>query len=183
MVDGVVDRRRAKQVGIALVLLVVVLPLAVYAVPQVVGAEHSYVVLSSSMSPAIGAGDVVIVDDVSPQRIGEGDVITFRGGGEGAGPGRVTHRVVEVVEQDGERRFRTKGDANEEADRELVAPDDVIGRVTFSIPLLGHLVSFAGSDAGIVALVIVPSVLLILNEGWRLYRGLAGSTAEGEDPE
>jgi signal peptidase len=135
------------------------------------------------MSPAIGAGDVVIVKDVQPQQLGEGDVITFRSGGQGAGPGRVTHRVVEVVQQDGERQFRTKGDANEEADRELVASDDIIGRVMFSIPLLGHLISFAGSDMGIIALVIVPSVLLILNEGWRLYRGLAGSAEETSDSE
>jgi len=60
------------------------------------------------MSPAIDAGDVVFVYDTAPDYIAKGDVITFEQAGAGASS-RVTHRVVDVVEEDGERRFRDQG--------------------------------------------------------------------------
>lgn len=179
MFDDLLDRRRLLHVVTTLVVVFIVVPLAIFAVPQVVGADHSYVVLSSSMSPTIGAGDVVIVREVPPSKVEKGDVITFRSD-TGGGPGRITHRVDEVVTRDGERRFRTKGDANEEADQHLVPPGDVVGRVAFWIPFIGYFVSFAGSDLGIVTFVIVPSVLLIANEAWTLYRGMTAERSGDE---
>lgn len=166
------DTRRAMSVLGTALLVALVLPFVIYAVPQVVGASHSYVVLSDSMSPAIGAGDVVIVDSVSPSEISEDDVITFRNGGGDRATGdtdKVTHRVVEVVEQDGERYFRTKGDANEEVDAELVPAGNVVGRVSFHIPYIGHVLTFGSARSRLLALVVVPSVLLIVNEVWTLY--------------
>jgi signal peptidase len=159
-----------KVVGSILVLGLVG-AFVVFAVPQVAGANHSYVVLSSSMAPALQAGDAILVDDVSPQRIERGDVVTFEppaGHGE-YGSDLVTHRVVEVVERDDGRYFRTKGDANAEPDRALVPAENVVGRVSFALPYLGHVVSFANSDAGILSLVVVPAVLLGLNEGYELW--------------
>ena len=105
------DLRTVLHAAGAVLLVGVVLLFGVTAVPQVVGADHSYVVLSPSMRPMLEPGDVTIVDDVDPATIAAGDVITFELGDESS---RTTHRVVEVVEQDGERFFRTKGDANEE---------------------------------------------------------------------
>jgi len=63
-------RRLANVVGLVLVLAVVV-PFLVYAVPQVVGAEHSYVVLSGSMQPTMNPGDVVVVDDTPASEIAD----------------------------------------------------------------------------------------------------------------
>jgi signal peptidase len=151
-----------------ILLGLVVLPFVVYAVPQVVGASHSYVVLSSSMEPTFHAGDAVIVDGVQPANVDEGDVIVFEPSGGFNGAERVTHRVVEVVERDDGLYFRTKGDANGEPDAQLVPAENVVGRVTFHIPLIGRVAAVAGSDAGIVALVIVPSVLFVANEVWTL---------------
>ncbi|MEZ3117344.1 signal peptidase I [Halobaculum sp. MBLA0147] len=172
-------RETLQRVGfIALVLAI--LPFIVYAVPQVVGASQSYVVLSDSMAPTIDAGDVVIVADRQPSQIGEGDVITFR---SGEADGRlVTHRVIEVVERDGTRAFRTKGDANEDPDPELVEPSAVVGVVSFHIPLIGRAVTFAGTTAGTVALVVVPGLLLVGSELYALLRdaeeGASGETTE-----
>jgi signal peptidase len=161
-------RTAANALG-AVILLATVAVVVVVAVPGVVGAESSYVVLSDSMSPTIQAGDVVVVRDVDAATLREGDVVTFQSAREG-GPDRVTHRIVEVVEGDDGRAFRTKGDANEEADSGLVVPSQVVGRVWFTLPLVGHLVTFAGTDAGLVAFVIVPSALLVVTELYSLYR-------------
>jgi len=155
----------------------------VFAVPQVVGANHSYVVLSSSMAPALQAGDAILVDDVPPRQIERGDVVTFEppaGHGE-YGSELVTHRVVAVVDRDDGRYFRTKGDANEDPDRALVPAENVVGRVAFALPYLGHVVLFANSDTGLLALVVVPAVLFGLNEVYELQAAARRGPGQEED--
>lgn len=166
-------RRTLEIVGFVLLVAIVGLFVAV-AVPGLVGADHSYVVLSDSMSPAIDAGAVVFVTDVPPESVETGEVITYQ---RPDASSIVTHRVVEVVESDGQRQFRTKGDANEEPDPGLVGPGQVIGRVAFSIPLIGYAVSFAGTDLGLISLIAVPAGVLALLELRDLY------TATTEDTE
>lgn len=160
--------RIAHAVGLAVVAAAVLLAIAV-AVPQVVGADHSFVVNSDSMSPAIEAGSIVFVSEVSPDEISEGDVITFERMAED-GPERTTHRVQEVVGTGDDRQFRTKGDANEEADPEPVSARRVVGSVDFHVPLVGYLISFAGTSLGIVLFLIVPAVLLAVTEVRDLLR-------------
>lgn len=178
-----IDTRRALNATATVLLLALVLPFVVYAVPQVVGASQSYVVLSSSMSPTIQAGDVVVVNDVSPSEISEGDVITFRspGGDQSTGgTDKVTHRVIEVVHEDGERHFRTKGDANEEVDKQLVPPKNVIGRVGFAIPYIGHVITLVAGTTVQVALIVVPAILLVANELWTLTRAARSQPDRGD---
>ncbi len=165
-----VDWRRVANVAGLLLVIAVVFVFVAGAFPQVVGADHSYVVLSDSMSPSIDAGAVVFVAEVAPESIDEGDVITFEQAG---GDSRVTHRVVEVVEDGGERRFRTKGDANEDPDPALVASSDVVGVVRFHVPYVGYVTSFAQTGVGILALVVVPAVLLAVSEVWNLLKATA----------
>ncbi|MEZ3145331.1 signal peptidase I [Halobaculum sp. MBLA0143] len=159
------------------VLLVALLvPFVVYAAPSVVGADQSYTVVSGSMEPTIGAGDVVIVRQVPPDRIGAGDIVTFRHDG-----GRLptTHRVVERVTQDGELYFRTKGDANEEADPQAVASDQIIGRVLVTLPFVGHVVQFGSTTAGFVSFVVAPLTLLVVTELLSVVRSDGGSGSLG----
>jgi len=158
--------RRALGI-LGLVLLVIVVGVAVlFAVPQVVGAEQSYVVLSGSMSPAIGPGDIILVDAVPIEAVEVGDVVTFNRG-EGA---PTTHRVIDIAQTDGERALVTKGDANEEADPGLVHSSQLVGRVMtlggtlLVIPKFGFVVDFANSNTGAVLVVFIPLTLFILNE-------------------
>lgn len=172
---GVHSRRLAHIVGLAVLVAIVCLFVAT-AMPQVVGADQSYVVLSDSMSPAIDAGAIVFVSDVPTDRIAEGDVITYESGTTGDA-GRVTHRVVGIVDDGGERRFRTKGDANEDPDGGLVSSSQVVGVVSFHVPYAGYVTSFANTKFGTVALVIVPALLLVVSEVWNL---LVASSAESD---
>ncbi|MFW5948181.1 MAG: signal peptidase I [Halolamina sp.] len=170
--------RRALNVVGSVVLLVALVVTVVVAFPSIVGADHSYVVLSGSMQPTIEAGDVVVVAETPPDRIESGDVMAFdRTEGDDK---RTTHRVIEVVERDGERYFRTKGDANEEPDTHLVPADAVIGTIQFTIPEVGRLFSFAKSDVGVLAFVAVPGFLLVASELWTL---VAAARTDGADAE
>lgn len=177
--DAPKDWRSVAHVLGAIVLIAVVGAVVLTAIPGIVGADASYMVRSDSMSPAIDAGSVVFVTSVPAETLSVGDVITFRSAEANK---RITHRIVEVVERGGERRFRTKGDANEEADDELVSPDRVVGRVAFSLPLVGWLLAFAQSPAGIVLFLVVPAVLLAANELWDLYRRQLEARGGGNDP-
>lgn len=163
-------RRIANIVGLVL-LVAIVVPFVVFTVPQVAGADQSYVVLSGSMEPAMSPGDVIIVNSVPASAIERNNVITFGGQGDET---PTTHRVIGVVEQDGTTAFRTQGDANEDPDGSLVTPDQVQGKVLspggylLVIPLIGYLINFAGTQSGVVLFVALPVLLLVLNEIWNV---------------
>jgi signal peptidase len=169
-----------------LLLVAVVLPFVVFAVPGLVGAEHGYVVISSSMSPAIHAGDAVIVNEVPATAIDEGDVITFIDGEQAsiqqgqAGDDLITHRVVNTRSTEEGLAFKTKGDANEEADRGFVPASALVGRVMFTIPYIGHVIAYAGTAFGFIALVAIPLGLLILGEIYDLARAARGRSESDE---
>lgn len=160
---GIGAAKRLVHVAATLCFVAVVAVFVVQAAPGLIGAEHSYVVLSNSMAPEINPGDSVIVGDVDPTAVREGDVVTYE---RTAGQPPVTHRVVEVVRDDGDLAFRTAGDNNEGVDPGTVPADALVGKVWFTIPLVGHVVQFANHPAGMAVLIGVPFALLGLSELW-----------------
>ena len=150
-----------------LLLIALVVPFVIYAAPMTVGADHSFVVLTASMTPAIAPGDVVVVADRDPATIAEGDVITFT---RGSNDIPVTHRVTAVVERAGGLAFETKGDANSDPDASLVTAGNVVGTVILTIPYIGYVVQFTNTPYGFIALVAVPIGLFVASELWTLYR-------------
>jgi hypothetical protein len=59
----------------------------------------------------------------------------------GKGEIPLVHRVFEVWEENGELRFRTRGDANFASlpSEMSIAPERIMGRVVFVIPKVGHI--------------------------------------------
>ncbi|TKX62731.1 signal peptidase I [Halorubrum sp. ASP1] len=169
-------KRAANVLGIVL-LIAVVAPFAVFAVPEVVGADESFVVLTASMTPAIAPGDVVIVAERDPTAIAEGDVITFV---RGTSDVPVTHRVIGVSGEGAALAFETMGDANEGPDPGLVPAGNIVGVVALTIPWIGYVIQFAGTRVGFVALVMLPFGLLAATEVWSIVRGR--SESEGRTP-
>jgi signal peptidase len=148
-------------------------PVVVFAVPQVIGADRSLAVVSGSMRPAVAPGDAVVVERVAPESIETGDVVTYRTSRGTDGERQfVTHRVVRVLDRSDGLAFRTRGDANESPDPRPVPAADVVGRVVLVLPLVGHIVVFAQSDVGMVLLIGGPVALLLFTE---LRTGLRAS--------
>lgn len=117
-----------------------------------------FVVQSGSMEPAYHVGSLVYVKTVDATELQTGDVITFELGGGVRG----THRIVEVLAENGSLAFRTKGDANESADNNPVLPEDIVGEVKFTIPYLGFLITYIQQPPGTYIAVSVVAVLLLL---------------------
>lgn len=175
-----INWRRVLAIAGTLVVVAVVVPFAVFAVPQAVGADHSYVVLSGSMEPAISPGDVVIVGAVNPTDVAVDDVITFYRTENGI---PTTHRVVEVLSGDGGLAFRTMGDANEDPDGAPVPAGNVVGRVMFTIPLIGYVIEAGKTPFGFAALVVVPLGLLVASELYDAVRRRESPDAAESDDE
>ena len=118
-----------------------------------------YGVLSGSMEPTYAVGSLVYVKPVNPDDLKLRDVITFSVSPKTV----VTHRIVEIVPDERNAsmmRYRTKGDANENADTALVGPADIIGRVAFSVPHLGNVASYIQSPPGLYVAIAVGILLI-----------------------
>lgn len=160
--------------GAALALgLLLAAPLAAYVKPELAGADEARIVLSGSMEPAIGVGDVVLVAETPIEAVEPGDVVTFRAH-EGADT-TYTHRVVEVVHDERGTVLTTKGDANDEPDPMAVNDAMLVGTVEHTVPHLGTVVAAAQSELVFLALV----VLSVLTVGFEVNNLLAARGAEG----
>ena len=118
-----------------------------------------YTVLSGSMEPAIHTGSLIFVKSL--ENYNEGDIITVP---TSDGKATVTHRVISKTEKDGEATFKTKGDANDGEDREVIEEDSIIGKTFLAIPLLGYPVSYAKTMQGLILLIIIPAIIIIYDE-------------------
>jgi len=157
-------------VFVALLVLSSVLPIP--------GGTKTYVVQSGSMEPAIKTGAVVVV--IPSESYGVGDVITFGRGRAEETP--TTHRVVEARGQGETASFTTKGDANEEADNVAIPVRNVVGKVLFDIPYLGYAVAAAQKPLGFVALVVLPALIIIIDQIQTLIRELRKGREEDDKP-
>lgn len=118
------------------------------------------IVLTDSMLPEIGSGDLVICHTIDSADVAVDDVISFFDPA-GNGTSIVTHRVIGIFEKDGKTFFRTQGDNNNTADREPVPAENLVGRYCFRIVGAGNVAMFMQSTAGLIVCVVLPIVLLV----------------------
>lgn len=118
-------------------------------------------VLTGSMEPAIPTGSIVLIYPRADYKVGE--IITFKRQ-ESSLEVPITHRIVEVKETDGAIAYVTKGDDNDGADAKPVSKDEVYGKVFFHFPYLGKLLELAKTPVGFALLIVVPAVLVIVDE-------------------
>ena len=91
------------------------------------------VVATGSMEPMIKPGDVIIVDkSVKPDNLREGDVIQFR-----REDILISHRIVSIREIGKDIGYKTKGDNNSAADRDIVKQEQIKGKVIYVVPKIG----------------------------------------------
>lgn len=116
-----------------------------------------FIVLSGSMEPEILVGDLVVTKEIAPEDITVGNVISYRTEEDIV----VTHRVMEVLAQDGPS-FLTKGDANEGMDASAVSADEVEGLYIWRAEKLGRLALFIQTPLGMLVFVVVPMLAFIV---------------------
>ena len=125
-----------------------------------IGGAFPLIVLTDSMYPEIESGDLIICRTAETDEIEVNDIISFFDPA-GNGASIVTHRVIEIVEEDGEISFRTRGDNNNTEDKELVPAENLVGVYKMRIAGAGHIAMFMQSTAGLIICVVLPIILLV----------------------
>jgi len=140
--------------AIAILLIVSVLP--------VPGNIKFMVVLSGSMEPSIKTGSVVMTKPAAQYNVG--DVVTFGPYSKTKAP--TTHRIVEIKTNDNnnDKIYITKGDANNAPDARQISQKDIIGKVMFDVPYLGYIVSFVRKPLGFLLILIIPALVIVFDE-------------------
>lgn len=125
--------------------------------PSVLGIKM-LTVLTGSMEPNIQTGDLILVKTTLTEQLKINDVITFRSSNNTP----VTHRIIDLVNQNGRVLFQTKGDANNIVDEELVQSEQVIGTMAIRIPKMGYVANFIKSPAGLITVAVIFIFFLLI---------------------
>lgn len=143
---------------IAVLLIISVLPIT--------GNFKVMAVLSGSMEPAIKTGSVIAIKPSDNYKIG--DIITFGEMSKTKTP--TTHRIYDMRVQEGKPVYITKGDANNAPDQKEILPEEIIGKVLFSVPYAGYAVDTAKKPWGFALIIIVPAAVIIIDEAKKIWR-------------
>lgn len=117
-------------------------------------------VLSNSMSPTFKVYDLIIDKKVPTEQLKKGDAITFKDG-----ESIVTHRIVDIQNKDNKILFKTKGDANNVEDENLVPAENVVAKYFFRIPYMGLVITKIKGPVGI-AIVWIIFMYIVIKEVW-----------------
>lgn len=101
-----------------------------------------YVMYGGSMGSTAPMGSVALIEDVPAESPKVGDVIVFRPPSSGEPRQPLMHRIVSIEEVNGQRVFRTKGDANDSADPWELRVSSEGGRLAYVVPYVGYLLWF-----------------------------------------
>jgi len=165
--------------GISVMLIILAIGFVYIALP--VFGNSALIVRSGSMQSAIGVGDLAVVKKQADANYKVGDIIAFKNANNSKT--LTTHRLAGLVNQDGKVFYQTKGDANKTVDRELVSPQNIIGKAYLRLPYLGKLIVFTKTSAGFSLAVIFPALLVIAFEIQNIFKEIRKQkTISGRQP-
>lgn len=118
------------------------------------------IVKSSSMSPSIPLGSLVVFNAVGIEATRLGDTIVFRE--SRFSNAIITHRVDDKILDNGKHYIRTKGDSNHCADIMLIGKNELVGRVIYTIPMVGHVLAFTKMPIGTLILSLSLAFFILL---------------------
>ena len=132
----------------------------------------AFIVLSDSMSKTdFNAGDLVLVREVEPASLKEGDIIAYTSQNTSNYGETVTHKIRRLTtDANGEPGFVTYGTTTDTDDETVVTYPYVIGKYTGHIPKVGTFFQFLKTTPGYIVCILIPFLLLILLEGIRCIR-------------
>ena len=141
-------------------------------------------VLTSSMEPAIAENTCIIIKEYPVDQLKVGDIITFTSDDPQIQGYYNTHRIHDIVEENGETLFVTKGDATSAVDAYPVHKDQVAGIFVKELPggrTLGKMF-LALSDNKVYFLVIMlPLALCLISYFWQIVGMVTGRYDEEEE--
>ena len=128
---------------------------------------RAYIVLSDSMSKTdFNAGDLVLVKEVDPTTLKEGDIISYISQNTENYGEVVTHKIRTLTtDANGEPGFITYGTTTDTNDETIVTYPFVLGKYQTHIPKVGTFFQFLKTSQGYFVCIFIPFMLLILYQG------------------
>ena len=126
---------------------------------------------SGSMEPTFKEGDLIIakeIDDINDLKVD--DVISFWTNEIVEGSNVInTHRIIEVIDDNGTKSFKTKGDNNDQEDTYIVYPSKIIGKWTGTrLGGVGKVMKFLKTKTGFLVCILIPMAIFFLFELFKL---------------
>lgn len=130
-----------------------------------------YIVNSDSMAATdFNAGSLILVKEVDPSTLKEGDIITFMSQDTESFGESITHKIRKLTtDAEGNPGFVTYGTTTDTDDATIVTYPYVLGKYTGHIPHLGTFFNFLKTTPGYFVCIFVPFMLIILYEGIKFF--------------
>ena len=130
-----------------------------------------YIVNSDSMAATdFNAGDLILVKEVAPSTLVEGDIITFMSQDTDSFGETITHKIRrKTTDAEGNPGFITYGTTTNVDDDTIVTYTYILGKYESHIPKLGHFFNFLKTTPGYFICIFTPFMLIILYEGVRFF--------------
>lgn len=127
----------------------------------------AFIVLSDSMSKTdFNAGDLVLIKEVDPKTLKEGDIIAYTSQNTSNYGETVTHKIRKLTtDASGAPGFITYGTTTDTDDEIVVTYPYVLGKYQSHIPNVGKFFQFLKTTPGYIICILMPFMLLILFQG------------------
>lgn len=132
----------------------------------------AFIVMSDSMSKTdFDAGDIVLVKNVDPTTLKEGDIIAYMSLDRDNYGETITHKIRRLTTNaNGEPGFVTYGTTTDMDDSIIVTYPYILGKYEGHIPKIGTFFHFLKTTQGYIICILIPFVLLILFQGMNCIR-------------
>ena len=126
-----------------------------------------YIVLSDSMSATdFDAGDLVVVKEVDPTTLQEGDIIAYQSQNAESYGATVTHKIrAKTTDANGNPGFITYGTTTGVDDESVVTYPFILGKYQVALPGVGTFFQFLKTPQGYIICILIPFLLLIIYQG------------------
>ena len=131
-----------------------------------------YIVNSDSMAATdFNAGDLILVKEVDPSILKEGDIITFMSQDTDSFGAVITHKIRKVTtDAEGNPGFVTYGTTTDTDDENIVTYPYVLGKYQRNIPRIGTFFNFLKTTTGYFVCIFIPFMLLIIYEALKCIK-------------
>ncbi len=128
----------------------------------------AFIVLSDSMAATdFDAGDIVLVREVDPTTLKEGDIISYSSQNSSNYGETVTHKIRRLTrDANGNPGFITYGTTTGVDDEMVVTFPYVMGKYVGRLPKVGTFFTFLRTTPGYICCILIPFLLLMLYQGF-----------------
>ena len=114
-----------------------------------------FIIVSESMRPTIKINDLIITKKIEQDKIQEGDILSYASKDNII----ITHRVIDILEENNGKQYVFKGDNNNVKDLENVEYSNIQGKYLCSIPIIGSIALYVQTPIGLAFSIMIIIVI------------------------